>query len=209
MLKYIGWALAAGFGASGAYAATPAAPNSVSCVYDVMPPEDRENAITLMLMDFDSKAKAEKQGVSPAKPDAGADEINKMVDEAYGKCLDAHPWSNARAGLAVLYAHVHLMHDMSARMVNIVGLSTADIDNYYTANRPRLLRLSKPDDALTPEYRQAMLDRGWPQDSDAPLYIGALYLYTLSGMDQLKASSAQNSFGRNPPPIIRDFIGKK
>lgn len=212
--KLLGALLALPLFAVPAQAQPAKAPNSVSCVYDMMPQGDKDNAIDLLMPDRrrpapeadgtkQPTATDKGQGKNPAK-DQARQEFAAIVNDAFDACLDAHPWSSGRATNAEGYVMFALMRDMAARLFQMSGTNMDDIDNYYALNRAKFSKIKDWNGPWVAEYRQAMAGRDWAQKDESLLAFGEAYLLALASMDQLKIGFARGTFFNAPPPLFSD-----
>ena len=105
----------------GAGLAGPAPRDGVDCVYEQLPPEDREIALLLF----------EREVAASARFQAGSRNlkvIDRLVEEVRDKCAAPFGWSRGRSDAAISYAMNELMNSGVAQALEAKGHTAAAIE---------------------------------------------------------------------------------
>ena len=151
--------------------------NSVHCVYDLMPTEDREMALLLF----------EREVASAAKFRAGSRNlqvIDRLVDEARIKCAQPYAWSSGRSDAAIAYTMNELMSEGVSQALAAKGHTTGKIEEYYGQRRADLAGLTRIEGARADTFRTYLFDQGWAKGDTATLGIAEFYLESLLARDR-------------------------
>ena len=165
-----------------ATAATPPAPpplqlsNTVHCVFDMMPAEDREIAMLLL----------ENEILSDGEFDPGSRNvkvIDRLIGDAQGKCDAAFRWSNGRIAAAKDYALSALFNDGLGQFIALMGQQVKPIATYFADHRTQLAGSSSVKGIAALHFKAYLVEQGWDEDDKARLGIGVSYLETLIAQD--------------------------
>lgn len=104
-------------------------PNSVTCVYDALAPEQRE--ITQYLL-----VKAGPKS-NPFKLIDQPGDIKSLIDEGIDACLARYPWPHGKTKSAQYFALVSLILDVLRPQLEKQGHQTLLIEAYVEANSSR------------------------------------------------------------------------
>ena len=171
--------IAAGLALAPAALADSAAPqpgNSVHCVFDQMPGEDREMAMLLMeneiLADGDFTPGSRNLAV-----------IERLIEEARVKCDSAFHWSKPRSDAAADYAMSALFTDGLSQTIAMLGQQTKPIDRYFAEHRVQLIGSRSVKGIAALHFKAYLVEQGWDEDDKDRLGIGVFYLETLIWQD--------------------------
>ena len=165
-----------------ATASTPAAPsplqlsNSVHCVFDMMPAEDRE--ITMLLLENEILSDGE---FDPSSRNVKV--IDRLIGDAQGKCDAAFRWSNGRIAAAKDYALSVLFNDGLGQFIALMGQQVKPIATYFADHRSQLAGSSSVKGIAALHFKAYLVEQGWDEDDKARLGIGVFYLETLIAQD--------------------------
>lgn len=174
--------------------AAPAAPpgNSVRCVYEFLTPEDREIALLLLSREMagSGRFRATSRNVRA---------INRLIEEAHGKCLDRYNWSFGRSDAALGYAMTAILSDAVMQSLDGFGQPVDRIDRYYAENRTALSNRKELDEADRQRLADYLKENGWKAGEKGELELAALYLESLLLRDAAQRQfMASGGTGRQP-----------
>ena len=156
----------------GAGLAGPAPRDGVGCVYEQLPPEDRE--IALLLFEREVAASARFQPGS-----RNLKVIDRLVEEVRDKCAAPVGWSRGRSDAAISYAMNELMNSGVAQALEAKGHIAASIEDYYAKHRAELDGFDTIAGANSAAFRAYLIEQGWPK-TDAPMLgLAEIYLEAL------------------------------
>ena len=150
--------------------------NTVRCVFDMMPAEDRE--IAMLLLEDEILSEGE---FDPASRNVKV--IDRLIDEAKAKCDAAFRWSKARATVATDYAMSALFTDGLGQFIELMGQKTKPIESYFAEHRMLLAGSSSVRGVAALHFKAYLVEQGWDEDDKARLGIGVSYLETLIAQD--------------------------
>jgi hypothetical protein len=104
-------------------------PNSVTCVYDALAPEQRE-IMQYLLVKLDPS-------VSPFTEVEKPGTIKSVIDEGIDACIARYPWPMGKTKNAQYFALVALLLDAMRPQLDKEGHETLLIDAYVEANSTR------------------------------------------------------------------------
>ena len=160
-------------------AATPASlqlSNTVHCVFDMMPADDREIAMLLL----------ENEILSDGKFDPSSNNvkvIDRLIGDAQGKCDLAFRWSKGRIAAAKDYALSALFNDGLSQFIELMGQEVKPIATYFADHKLQLAGLSSVKGVAALHFKTYLVEQGWDEDDKARLGIGVSYLETLIAQD--------------------------
>jgi hypothetical protein len=113
-------------------------PNSVSCVYDALLPEQREIGQYLLI-----KTAGE---TNPFKLIEQPGELKSLLDEGIDRCIGRYPWPMGKTKSSQYYALVMLMRDTLQLQLELDGHPPLMIEAYVetNSNRWKIPRPSTP-----------------------------------------------------------------
>lgn len=171
--------------------AKPALPNSVTCVYDALAPEEREIAQLLLM-------KGREAGQEPLDSPETLDELEALVESGHNTCLDLYPWNNGQSGNAMGYALFGLMKDALSEGMTILKLPKAPIESYFQANKSALVRSNEPNAAQISAMLTSIKSADWPKDDPDADVSATAYLAMLIAQEKMRRGFASGIFFEPP-----------
>lgn len=166
--------------AASAPAPAPPAPlqlsNTVHCVFDMMPAEDREIAMLLL----------ENEILSDGEFDPNSNNvkvIDRLIGDAQGKCDLAFRWSKGRTTAAKDYALSALFNDGLGQFIELMGQEVKPIKTYFANHKQQLAGSSNVKGVAALHFKTYLVEQGWDEDDKGRLGIGVSYLETLIAQD--------------------------
>lgn len=161
-------------------------PDSVTCVYDALAPEQRETIQVMML-------EAESSGGDPIAQGMNSEEFDALLEDGRNACIDAFPWPAGKTDNATAYALLSLMMDGLHPIFEANSFAWADVDAYVAANRTRLRTNQPPSKAMFDALAAHLTAQGWTFDDDRRQ---AMEMYFSMGLlrEQLRKDFAEGIF---------------
>lgn len=184
-----------------ATALPPQPGNSVHCVFEQMPGEDREMAMLLMeneiLADGDFTPGSRNLAV-----------IERLIEEARIKCDNAFHWSKPRSDAAADYAMSALFTDGLSQTIAMIGQQTKPIDSYFAQHRVQLIGSRSVKGIAALHFKAYLVEQGWDEDDKDRLGIGVFYLETLIWQDGNERDFAAAPLHAAPVKTAAKFANK-
>lgn len=156
--------------------APPQLSNTVHCVFDMMPAEDRE--MTMLLLENEILTDGEFQPGS-----ANVKVIDRLIGEAQTKCVAAFGWSKGRTMAAKDYAMSALFADGLGQFIELMGQATKPIEGYFLEHKLQLAGSRSVRGIAALHFKAFLVEQGWDEDNKDRLGIGVYYLETLIAQD--------------------------
>lgn len=150
--------------------------NTVHCVFDMMPAEDRE--ISMLLLENEILTDGEFDASS-----RNVKTIERLIGDAGAKCAAAFDWSIGRATAASDFAMSALFNDGLSQFIELMGQQAKPIETYFAEHRLQLAGSSSVRGVAALHFKAYLVEQGWDEDDQARLGIGVSYLETLIAQD--------------------------
>lgn len=172
----------------------PPAANTVSCVYDSMPDEDREIALLLIAREIN-------EGGKFAKTSKNVQAVDRLIEEAHQRCLGRFNWSIGRSFSATDFAMTAIMGDALAQALDAIGFPSAPVSDFYQQNLTALAGKSRLSEAERTRLKEQLKARGWDKANEPQFALAGFYVETM----MLKAETQRrfNAFGGTGRQPIR------
>ncbi len=150
--------------------------NTVHCVFDMMPAEDRE--MTMLLLENEILTSGEFQPES-----ANVKVIDRLTGDAQAKCVAAFSWSKGRSAAAKDFAMSALFADGLGQFIELIGRATKPIEGYFADHKQQLTGSRSVRGVTALRFKAFLIEQGWDADNKDRLGIGVSYLETLMARD--------------------------
>lgn len=152
-------------------ASAPLPGNRVQCVYEYMSIEDREMALLLLAREIADGGRFRK-----TSPNVMA--VDRLIEEAHGKCLARFNWSVARSDASTGYALAAVLAEALGQALDTFGYPIAPLDAWLAENRSRLSTRGSLNRTDRDQLALFLREQGWEKADESELALAGLYLET-------------------------------
>lgn len=151
----------------------PATPgNNVRCVFDNLSIEDRE--IVLMLIGLDYQSRGRYSRVPPKNAI-----VDRLIDEAVPKCVQAFKWNPAATAASVEYARSTLVLEVLRQAIVSEDHEVEPVEAFFVDQRRSLAGKTELDDLMEERFASHLKGNGWRESERGARRMARVYLENL------------------------------